>query len=177
LERLAARARHGDPAALDAVLRGIRPDILRRCGRILAHSHDAEEACQDALLAIATNITGFEGRCAFRTWASTVAANAARQTYRKLRQRSAEQPADEFPTVADRRTTSMIAATKLDLLDALDQLERDQPDLVEPLVLRELAQLDYANIAERLGLHIGTVRTRIHRGRLRLRDLLTDRTI
>ncbi len=172
MERLALLARNGDAEALNALLGQVRPEILRHCGRLLPHHQDAEEACQDALLAIAAAITGFKGRSQFRTWMHAVTANAARQTYRKLRQRAAEQPTSELPAVADPRTTSVIAGTRLDLLDALDKLEYDRPDLVEPVVLREVAQLEYSEIAERLDLPIGTVKTHIHRGRQRLRELL-----
>jgi RNA polymerase sigma factor (sigma-70 family) len=172
VERLALLARNGDAAALNVLLGQVRLEVLRHCRRLLPHHQDAEEACQDALLAIAAAITGFEGRSRFRTWMHVVTANSARQAYRRLRQRAAERPTGELPVVADPRTTSVIAGTRLDLLDALDRLEHDRPDLVGPIVLRELAQLEYAEIAERLGLPIGTVKTHIHRGRQRLRELL-----
>jgi RNA polymerase sigma-70 factor (ECF subfamily) len=175
-EALAARARQGDQDAVNELLRHIRPEVLRRCGRLLPHPEDAEEACQDALLAIAQHITRFEGRSRFRTWAYAIVTNSVRQTYRKLRQRAAEHPTGGIcDDIADARTTSVIAGTRIDLLDALEHLERDHPALVEPVVLRDLAQLEYREIAERLGLPEGTVKTHIHRARRYLQARLTSR--
>ncbi|HEV2778455.1 MAG TPA: sigma-70 family RNA polymerase sigma factor [Actinophytocola sp.] len=171
-DRLVERARRGDRAALEALLATIRPSVLRLCGRVLPHPHDAEDACQDALLAIATNITRFEGRSRFRTWVGAVASNGARQTYRTLKRRASEQPTGELPPVADGRTTSVIAGTRIDLLEALERLERDRPDLLAPVVLREIGQLEYAEIADRLNLPIGTVKSQIHHARRHLRATL-----
>lgn len=174
-EALAARARQGDRDALNELLRHIRPEVLRRCGHLLPHPEDAEEACQDALLAVAQHITRFKGRSRFRTWAYTIVTNSVRQTYRKLRQRAAEHPTAELPPVAEARTTSVIAGTRIDLLDALEHLERDHPALVGPVVLRDLAHLEYREIAERLDLPEGTVKTHIHRARRYLQGRLTGR--
>jgi RNA polymerase sigma-70 factor (ECF subfamily) len=171
---LVEQARLGNSDALDALLRRIQPDIFRRCNRFLTHHQDAEEACQDALLAVATCIIGFEGRSSFRTWFYAITANSARQTYRKLKRHAAEQSTDELPVVADRRTTSVIAGTRIDLLEALDHLELQSPELVKSLILREFAQLDYSEIAKELNLPVGTVKTHIHRGRKRLREILSE---
>ncbi|MEU0886215.1 sigma factor-like helix-turn-helix DNA-binding protein [Lentzea sp. NPDC005914] len=64
-------------------------------------------------------------------------------------------------------------ASKVDLLDALDQLERRWPTVARALALRELADLEYTEIAAELGLPINTVKTFLHRGRHHLRELLT----
>ena len=62
LNALAARAAAGDAAALDDLLAEIQPRVRRICGRMLLYPEDAEEAAQDALLLVATKISGFEGR-------------------------------------------------------------------------------------------------------------------
>jgi RNA polymerase sigma factor (sigma-70 family) len=172
-EDLARRAAAGDSAALDELLARIMPDVLRQCARFLPCRQDAEEACQDALLQVARAINRFEGRSRFSTWLHTVVANCARQTYRSLKRRAAERYGAE-PAVdeADPRTTSVIAGSRLDLMDALEQLEAHRPDLVGPLVLRDLCQLDYGEIAEQLDLPLGTVKSRIHHARQHVRRSL-----
>jgi RNA polymerase sigma factor (sigma-70 family) len=175
LEQLATRAASGDAAALDAVLRAIQPDVLRQCTRFLPNRHDAEEACQDALLQVARNITRFEGRSKFSTWLHVVVSNCARQTYRSLKRRAAERASDELLERPDPRTTSVIAGSRIDLLDALDKLEQTKPDLVAPVVLRDLAHLTYAEIAEQLGEPVGTVKSRVHDGRKLLQRSLSVR--
>jgi RNA polymerase sigma factor (sigma-70 family) len=172
-EELARLAAAGDAAALDALLVSIQPDVLRQCGRFLPCHQDAEEAAQDALLQVARSIVRFEGRSTFSTWVHTIVANCARQTYRALKRRAAERYSDSLLVdVADPRTTSVIAGSRLDLLDALEQLEAQQPELVAPLVLRDVCQLDYTDIAQHLDLPLGTVKSRIHRARQYVRHVL-----
>jgi RNA polymerase sigma factor (sigma-70 family) len=172
-EELAKKAASGDKAALEDLLTLIRPQILRRCARFLPCFQDAEEACQDALLQVARTIERFEGRSLFSTWLYVVVANSARQTYRTLKRRAVEQAHDVPPLDRpDPRTTSVIAGSRLDFLDALERLEVRRPDLVAPIVLRDVCQLDYAEIAEHLGVPVGTVKSRIHQGRSDLREYL-----
>ncbi|SDT73031.1 RNA polymerase sigma factor [Actinoplanes derwentensis] len=169
-EELARKASAGDGAALETLLAVIRPGVLRRCARFLPCYQDAEEACQDVLLQVARNIGRFEGRSRFSTWLHVIIANGSRQTYRTLKRRAAERGYAEMPVdVADARTTSVIAGSRLDLLDALERLDAT---LAEPMVLRDVCQLDYKEIAAHLGIPEGTVKSRIHLARGRVREYL-----
>jgi len=172
-EDLARRAAAGDAAALHALLAHIRPGVVRRCARFLPCPQDAEESAQDVLLQVARNIHRFEGRSRFSTWLHVIIANSARQTYRSLKRRAAEQAYDVPPVdVADARTTSVIAGSRLDLLDALERLEAQRPEWVAPMVLRDICQLDYREIAGHLGIPEGTVKSRIHQARGHVRESL-----
>lgn len=173
-EELARRAAGGDESALPELLARIQPEVLRRCSRFLLYRQDAEEAAQDTLLVVARRITTFQGRSKFSTWLYEVTANCCRQTYRSLKRRAAEAPAyDETPPERpDPARTSIIAGSRVDLLDALEQLEEHRRDLVEPVVLRDVAGLDYAEIAARLQIPVGTVKSRIHDARRLLRGWL-----
>lgn len=172
LDQLAARAAGGDRVALEDLLAQIQPRVRQICGRMLLYAQDAEEATQDALLAVATKIDTFAGRSRFTTWLNSVASNSARMTYRTLKRRAAERGVDELPAHADPRTTSVIAGSRLDLLEALEILGANHPEFVEPLVLRDVQDLDYTEIAELLGLPLGTVKSRIHAARQVVRPLL-----
>jgi RNA polymerase sigma factor (sigma-70 family) len=172
VEELAARAAAGDAAALDGLLAAIRPDVLRRCARILPYSGDAEDACQEALLAVARGIGGFSGRSRFTTWLYPVVANTAFATYRRLRRTARDTGLDEAPEPPDPRRVSVLAGTRLDVVEALERLRDDQPHVVEAVVLRDLMGLQYAEIAERLGVPLGTVKSRINHGRTALRGFL-----
>jgi len=171
-EELARRAADGDRAALDELLRVIEPRVLRQVSRFLPHRQDAEEATQDVLLKVATRIGTFEGRSKFSTWLYEVTANQARQTYRSLRRRAAESTTDVPVERPDPRTTSVIAGSRLDLLDALERLETEHPDLVRAFVLRDLSDLEYADIARLLDVPVGTVKARIHHARRYVRESL-----
>ncbi|MFF5230658.1 RNA polymerase sigma factor [Dactylosporangium sp. NPDC000521] len=173
IEQLAARAATGDTAARDALLASIAPQVMRQCQRILPCRQDAEEACQDALLQVAMKISTFDARSRFSTWLYVVTANCARQTYRSLKRRASEQATPQLPLdTADPRTTSVIAGSRLDLLDALEQLEAHRSELVGPLVLRDLCQLSYEEIAAHLDVPLGTIKSRIHDARRHVRASL-----
>ena len=172
LDALALRAAAGDRDALEELLAAVQPRVRRICGRMLLFPEDAEEAAQDALLLVATRIGSFAGRSRFTTWLHAVASNSARSTYRTLKRRAAERLTDELPVAADPRTTSVIAGSRLDLLEALEVVGAERPELVEPLVLRDVQQLDYAEIARLLDVPLGTVKSRIHSARAAVRPLL-----
>lgn len=171
LLELVRAARADVDGALDELLARIQPLVLRRCARMLPHRMDAEEAAQDALLAIARGLDGFSGRGSFRGWVTVVASNSARATYRSLRRR-AEVAAPVAQETTDPQTTSVIAGTRLDLLESVDALAETYPDLVDPFVLRDLGELAYDEIAGVLGLPLTTVKDRIHRARTFVRARL-----
>ncbi|HTW15020.1 MAG TPA: RNA polymerase sigma factor [Nocardioides sp.] len=172
LDALALRAAGGDRAALEDLLVAVQPRVRRICGRMLLYPEDAEEAAQDALLLVATKIGQFGGRSRFTTWLHAVASNSARSTYRTLKRRAAERLTEDLPAAPDPRTTSVIAGSRLDLLEALEVVGSTRPELVEPLVLRDVQQLEYAEIAELLEIPLGTVKSRIHAARTAVRPLL-----
>jgi len=166
-EELALQAAKGDARALNDLLSLIERDVFQRCLRVLPNRMDAEEATQDAMLTVARRIGSFEGRSKFSTWLYRVSSNAAVDTYRKLKRRSEDD--QEMPELTDLNRTSVIAGTRIDLLDALEQVDAR---FAEPVVLRDVQGLDYAEIAELLDLPVGTVKSRIHEGRKTLQRLL-----
>lgn len=176
LPGLVTRAQAGDARALEELLTRLRPVVARRCARFLPCRQDAEEATQDALLAIATHVKDYTGRGAFLGWVTVVASNSSRATYRTLRRRSVELATETAPQQwRDPRTTSVIAGTRLDLLDALDAMEVSNPALVEAFVLRDLGTLPYEQIAAILDVPVGTAKARIHAARRILRQRLVVR--
>jgi RNA polymerase sigma-70 factor (ECF subfamily) len=175
LEELGARAASGDQTVIPQLLQAIRPQVQRRVAKFLPYREDAEEAVQDTLLQVANKVHTFKGTGSFAGWVTIVATNQARQTYRTLKRRSVEQSAEVLPESVDPRTTSVIAGSRLDLLEALEALESSHPQLVQPLVLRDLGALSYAEIADELDVPLGTVKARIHQARKAVAERLTVR--
>ena len=173
LDDLARRAQDGDRDALEALLTAVRPRALNVCRGVLPYSADAEDACQEALINIANKIGSWQGNGRFTTWMHAVAVNSARSTYRRLKNLAT--PMDFEETGHDRpdpRTTSVIAGTRLDLLEAMETLERDHPQFVEPLLLRDVYGLPYEEIARLIDVPLGTVKAQIHHGRKLVRPML-----
>lgn len=172
-EMLVGRARTGERHAMDELLAAVRPLVLRRCAKFLPYRDDAEEAAQEALLTIATRLDGFTGRGSFPGWVTVIASHQALQTYRSMKKRFGDTSTDVIFETPDPRTTSVIAGTRLDLLDALEQLERDHPAAVEAFILRDLGTLPYDEIAELTATPVGTVKARIHTARGYVREKLS----
>ena len=171
IDDLARRAQDGDRDAMEALLTAVRPRALNVCRGVLPHSADAEDACQEALINIANKIGSWHGNGRFTTWMHAVAVNSARSTYRRLKKQAV--PSDAGPLDRpDPRTTSVIAGTRLDLLEAMETLERDHPQFVEPLLLRDVYGLPYDEIARLVDAPLGTVKAQIHHGRKLVRPML-----
>lgn len=168
LEQTASLAAQGDSAALDRLLNDCRPLVFGRCIKFLPNELDAEEATQDVLMVVAKNITGFEGRSKFSTWLYQVTSNASIDCYRKLKRRQSvlELPPEQ---ASPGSTPSVVVGARIDLLEAAEQLDRR---VVEPVLLRDYFQLDYAEIARLLDVPQGTIKSRIHDGRAKLRYAL-----
>lgn len=173
IDDLARRARDGDRDALEDLLGATRPRVLNICRGVLPYSSDAEDACQEAMLNVATKIDSWGGRGRFTTWLHVVAVNSARSTYRRLKNLATPIDTDVFGhDRPDPRTTSVIAGTRLDLLEAMETIERDHPQFVDPLLLRDVYGLPYDEIAELVDVPLGTVKAQIHHGRKLVRPLL-----
>ena len=174
IDDLARRAQQGDRDAMESLLTAVRPRALNVCRGVLPYTPDAEDACQEALINVANKIGSWGGRGRFTTWMHVVAVNSARSTYRRMKnQATAADPQGFGPLERpDPRTTSVIAGTRLDLLEAMETIERDHPQYVEPLLLRDVYGLPYDEIADLVDAPLGTVKAQIHHGRKLARPLL-----
>lgn len=134
---------------------------------------DADDAAQEALIAIVRGLASFDGRSRFGTWAYRIAVNASLDELRRRRRRpDPGLPGD--PDVAGPEPVATTAGPESAALtvDVDAALRRLPPEFRAPVVLRDLCGLDYAEIAEVLELPAGTVRSRISRGRAALAPLL-----
>lgn len=163
---LARAASDGDRDALDTLLTRHVDRIHAVCRRICGPD-DAPDATQDALLSIARSIHRFDGRAAFTTWAHRIAVNASLDELRRARRRGvpASDTIDALDPPAGRASGSDRIVDRLVLDDALAALPLEFRTAV---VLRDVADLGYAEIATVLEIPVGTVRSRIARGRAAL---------
>jgi RNA polymerase sigma-70 factor (ECF subfamily) len=176
-------ARGGDRRALEILLVGHYDRIHALCRRMLGNEADAVDAAQDALLSAVRAITRFDGRSSFGTWLYRIATNACLDELRRRRRR----PLVGLPGEADDdgdRSADVRSAFGPGATDPADQASHRvdvdaalrilAPEHRVAVVLRDLCDLTYEEIADILDVPIGTVRSRIARGRAALADLLTS---
>lgn len=170
-EELARQAGRGDRAALDVLLARHLDRIHAVCRRVLGDPDDALDATQEALIAITRGVARFDGRARFTTWMYRVATNAALDEARRRRRRPVAAALDT-DAIASADPTGAVDA-RLDVDAALATLS---PAARAAVVLRDLAGLEYSEIATVLDIPIGTVRSRIARGRAELADRIGNQT-
>jgi RNA polymerase sigma-70 factor, ECF subfamily len=159
---LAARASRGERRALETLLDRHADRVHALCRRVIAHREDALDATQEAMIAIARGIDRFDGRSAFTTWTYRVVTNAALDELRRKQRRPEPVDTTLYDRPAPGPTLDHGVTERVDIDAALATVPTDFRVAV---VLRDLLDLDYAQIAEVLEVPPGTVRSRIARGR------------
>jgi RNA polymerase sigma-70 factor (ECF subfamily) len=158
LDPLARRAGAGDAAALELVLWAVDELRLARptISALVLDDADADDVHQEVLIAVAEGIGRFRGEGRFTTWLHPLARNKAVDALRRRRDAVTLQDTD-----AVTRISSVIATRTV-----LDAVVTAIPDPYrDAVVLRDIEGLTYEQVAERLGVPLNTVRTRISRGR------------
>ena len=171
--RLVERAKAGERTAMEELLHHHRDRVWAICRRITGNDADANDACQEALISIVKHLHKFDGISAFSTWTYRIATNASLDELRRRGRRPTPMPLEHgssrrhgVAAAADDRIVERMAVD-----DALALLPAEFRAAV---ALRDLCDLDYAQIAEVLGIPAGTVRSRIARGRSALLPLLEE---
>lgn len=166
--QLVERAANGDGRAYDELLQRHERRIYNLAYRMLGDREDARDAAQDAFVAAYRRLDTFRGDAAFSTWLYRVAVNAC---YDALRTRArtplpAEMAEDEVATAPDPAETAGMA---IDVQRALAQISDEFRSVV---ILHDIQDQPYDEIAAILEIPIGTVKSRLHRGRAMLGALL-----
>ena len=137
----------------------------------------AEEAAQETFLSAWQGLPFFRGDSAFSTWLYRLASNACVDLLRKEGRHQGPSLDDEAVSaeVPDTRPTPEAAAEQKELRAQIEAgLRTLSPEHREVLILREIQQLSYDEIADALSLDLGTVKSRISRGRRQLRNFLME---
>jgi len=173
------RAREGDLDAFNDLVVVYQDLLYALVVRMVPDRDQASDAVQEAFFSAYRKMDGFRGG-SVRSWLSRIAINAAMDAQRLKKRR----PADPYPELeddtwqppadpsADPVTTSLTAERHRAINRALAQITDDQRTAI---VLYDVEGYDYAEIAELTSVSVGTVKSRIHRGRLAMRGLLSDR--
>jgi len=172
--RLVDAARAGDRRAIDRLLRSHQAQLHAVCRRITGNDVDALDATQEAMIAIVRGLPRFDGRARFSTWSYRIATNACLDELRRRKRRPlVGLPEQDGVAIDPIDPTTPDPGDAIGARDEIDAaLARLAPDFRVAVVLRDICQLDYAEIAEVLEIPAGTVRSRIARGRAQLAEIL-----
>jgi RNA polymerase sigma-70 factor (ECF subfamily) len=185
-DRLIEQCRQGDSAAIERLVLKYQNRIYNVVLKICADPDDAAELTQETFVKVIENLSKFEGRSSFYTWAFRIAVNLTLnycQRNAKLAVRSLDSEEGQYDQQAthalkellsdDRSPDPAAMAQNKEVyeiaLKALSELDEAQRTVI---VLRDIEGMSYARIAEVLGIELGTVRSRLSRARTKLRDIL-----
>jgi len=183
---LVRQCRQGDSAATERLILKYQSRIYNAIFRICANRDDAAELTQDTFVKVIENIDKFEGRSSFYTWAFRIGVNLTlnyRQRSVKLGLKSLDAEDNEHGGEAGRVLKEFLADDSLPdpavvvenkelcraVVKAMMKLDDAQRAVI---VLRDIEGMNYAQIAEVLGIELGTVRSRLSRARTNLREIM-----
>jgi RNA polymerase sigma-70 factor (ECF subfamily) len=168
-EELVRRCRAGDTSAFGDLVERHQSRVYHLCLRIVGDPDEARDAAQDALIAGWRKLDQFRGDSAFTTWLHRVTVNACYDQLRKRRRQPMlhlaagdERDHESGPPIPDHADA---VATSAEVSAAL---QRVPDEFRAALVLADVEDLPYDEIATILGVAVGTVKSRVHRGRVAL---------
>jgi RNA polymerase sigma-70 factor (ECF subfamily) len=167
-EDLVRRYLSGDRAAFAALVERHERRVYNLALRMTGREEDARDATQDAFLTVLRKLSSFRGEAAFTTWLHRVTVNACYDLLRKrqraplLERGDGGLPAMEPPPAPDPAEDSSLS---LDVQQALMQVPEDFRAV---MILHDVHDLRQEEVAEILGVPVGTVKSRLHRGRVAL---------
>lgn len=174
---LIARLQKRDEAAFEELIRQYEKKVYSLCFRMCGNSEDAEEAAQDAFLALWRGIDRFRQESSLSTWIYRLATNACIDTLRRRKKQSGSVSLDDEELFVDAVDTSPQPQETVEHREAQKLLQEGLSTLPEEyrkvLILREIEGLSYTEIAESASIELGTVKSRISRGRSLLRNFLS----
>lgn len=171
LNQLALSSANGSPYSLELLL-AFMTDFRLAAPAISRHVQSPaliEEVEQEVLIAVARSIHRYRGDAKFTTWLYSLARNTAVSELRRLKATSTIED-DQFDDWTQRRVSSLVAERDM-VREAVYSLP---PIFRETVLLRDVERLSYSEIAERQGLAINTVRSRLSRGRALLAARLPE---
>jgi len=184
--QLVRRCAQGEAAAWEDIVRRFHRRIYNICYRFAGSPDYAQDLTQEVFIKVYRSIGSFDGaQASFNTWVTTVTRNLLVDHFRKTRNEratdsiDAAQGADEDgPTLADRLAADgtenpqrhVESRERREMVHGA--LQQISPDLREAVILRDLQDMDYREIAHVLKVPEGTVKSRINRGRAELARLL-----
>lgn len=179
---LIKRVCEGEPEAFEELVRPYERLVYGTAISIVRNSADAEEIAQEAVLKAFSKLSSFRGESRFSTWLIQITYNEARMRIRKDRQHLYESvdygdknaEGDYWPKdFADWRPIPSEMLERKELREALENgIKSLGPRYREVLILRDLHNLSQKETAAVLGIGEGSVKTRLHRARMQLRDFM-----
>ena len=168
---LVRRYVEGDTASFEILVRRHERRVYNVAYRMLSREDDARDAAQDAFMTALRKLSSFRGEAAFTTWIHRVTVNACYDILRRRQREPITDSAEESEPTAAPFDHAEATAQAIDVQRALARIP---DDFRAALILHDVQDLPYEDVAAVLRVPIGTVKSRIHRGRVALARALGE---
>jgi RNA polymerase sigma-70 factor (ECF subfamily) len=172
IDQIIQRCLEGDQAAWSEIVRLHRRKVFNIAYTFVGTHDQAEDLTQDVFLKLFKSLGTFDRRANFQTWLISVSRNLCIDHYRSVRKERETMNRDVDPGALSPAATTRSPQAELELRDRVQllrvALDRLAPTLRTAVMLRDIQELTYQEIADRLDLPEGTVKSRINRGRTEL---------
>lgn len=184
VDRLAARFKGGDAGAFDELVLIFQRPVFNLAYRMLNNYEEANDAVQEIFVKVYRSIGKFKGRSSFSTWLYAVAANICRNRLRRIKRISTfEVRTSDLRSAGDNDCREPVAVDPCPAPDRtaeLSDIKRSvekavaslQPDFASVIVMKDIQNMRYEEIAETLGCSLGTVKSRLSRARMMMKEKL-----
>ena len=173
-EKLISRAAKGDASAFNELLGMHEKKMYAVCLRMCANNEDAQDCLQEAMLRIFRSISGFKGQSSFSTWVYRVTMNTCLDELRKKKNKQSTSLDGLLETgwspSNDSDTPEHHAIAKEKRVAIRSAISELPDDMRAAVVLRDIQGFSYDEISEILSINVGTIKSRISRGREKLRE-------
>ena len=175
--KLIERAKIGDRDSFEYLVKLHEKNVYNLALKLLKNREDAQDCMQEAMIRIYRALSGFKGQSSFSTWVYRITMNTCLDELRRRKARkstSLDNLLDSGWSPSDETDTPERHAVQSEQRRTIERAIADLPeDMRAAIVLRDIQGLAYDEIASALDVNVGTVKSRISRGRERLREKLS----
>ncbi|MBN1349892.1 sigma-70 family RNA polymerase sigma factor [candidate division KSB1 bacterium] len=177
-EILIERFQHGDLYAFDLIVKRYKNQLLNFIYRFLGNQEEAEDLVQETFLRVYKNRKAYRKVAKFSTWIYTIAGNLAKTELRKRRRRKIFSITDlgyeeKDYEISDKGFSPEDQVNGLITEEIVQkEIENLSPKFREVIILRDIQELSYEEISKIVRIPLGTVKSRVNRGRLKLQERL-----
>lgn len=177
-EELIERFQKGDMYAFDLIVKRYKDQLLNFVYRFLGDRAEAEDVVQETFLRVFRNRKAYKKVAKFSTWIYTISGNLAKTELRKRKRRNVHSISEMGFENKDYEISDETAnpEKRIDSLMKEEIIEREimalPPKFREVIILRDIQELSYEEISKIIKVPIGTVKSRVNRGRLKLQEKL-----
>lgn len=184
-----ARLKERDPSAFDEIVRRYGDKVFSLIYRMLGNRQEAEDVAQEVFITVFKTVDTFRGEAKFSTWLLRIAANQSKNRIKYLARRPTDggELEDAVQPGAPGRTPGPVAHAQIEppdkMLEAAETERLMQAAIAELdeehrllVILRDVEEMSYQEIGEITGLPEGTIKSRLHRARMAIKEYLDQHT-